>query len=107
MAHVDLPAVEQQQHVYESLCRYFDEHENEVIEIEILPPAIEPTDGESLMQDGSSLGIPKKVLVLAFLAARQTFFDNRDNSRTDPKVQKDTLPMYFCSLIFEIFHQPY
>jgi hypothetical protein len=93
MAHSEPPAVEQQQRVYESLCRYFDEHENEVIEVEILPPAIEPTDGV-LMQDGSSLGIPKKALVLAFLAARQVFFDNKDSSRTDPKVQKYTLPMY-------------
>lgn len=95
MAHGDFPAVEQQQHVYESLCRYFDEHENEVIEIEILPPAIEATDGEALMQDGSSLGVPKKGLILAFLAARQTFFENRDNGPTDTKVQKDALPMYF------------
>jgi hypothetical protein len=95
MAHGDLSAVEPQQHMYESLCRYFDEHENEVIEIEILPPAIETTEGEALMQDGSSLGVPKEALVLAFLAARKTFFDNRDNGPTDPKVQKDTLPMYF------------
>lgn len=86
MAHDDLPAIEQQQHMYESLCRYFDEHENEVIEIEILPPAIEPTDGV-LMQDGLSLGIPKKALAVAFLAARQAFFDNKANSPTDPKVQ--------------------
>lgn len=90
MTNSALPATEQQQHIYESLCRYLDEHENEVIEIEILPPAIEPTDGY-LMQDGSSLGIPKKALALAFLAARQAFFDNKDNSRLDPKVQKDTL----------------
>ncbi|KAF3032305.1 hypothetical protein E8E12_004030 [Didymella heteroderae] len=90
MAHGDIPAVERQQHIYESLCRYFDEHENEVIEIEILPPAIEPTDGEALMQDGSSLGIPKKALVLAFMAARQTFFDNKGNGRTDPKALQAT-----------------
>lgn len=93
MAHSDLSAVEQQQHVYELLCRYFDEHENEVIEIEILPPAIEPPDG-ILMQDGSSLGVPKRALALAFLAARQAFFDNKDNSRVDPKVQKDPFRMY-------------
>lgn len=94
MAHGEFPAVEQQQHMYESLSRYFDEHENEVIEIEILPPAIQPADGEILMQDGSSLGIPKKALILAFLAARRTFFVNRDNGPTDSKVQRDTLPMY-------------
>ena len=86
MADNKLPTVEQQQHVYESLCRYLDEHENEVIEIEILPPALAPTDGV-LMQDGSSLGIPKKALALAFLAARRIFFDNKDNDRLDTKVK--------------------
>lgn len=85
MAHSNPSAIEQQQYAYESLCRYFDEHENEVIEIEVLPPAIEPPDG-ILLQDGSSLGIPKKVLAFAFLAARRAFFDNRDTSLTDPKV---------------------
>ncbi|KAF1928725.1 protein prenylyltransferase [Didymella exigua CBS 183.55] len=92
MAHSELPAVEQQQHMYESLCRYFDEHENEVIEIEVLPSAIEPTDG-ALMQDGLSLGIPKKTLTLAFLAARQAFFDNKDNSPIDPKALQATKVM--------------
>jgi hypothetical protein len=90
MTHSDSSTVEQQQHIYESLSRYFDEHENEVIEIEVLPPAIEPTNGV-LMQDGSSLGIPKKALISAFLVARQVFFENKSNSQTDSKVQKDTL----------------
>jgi hypothetical protein len=87
------PVAEQQKDVYESLSRYFDEHENEVVEIEILPPAIQPTEGV-LMQDGTSLGIPKKALVLAFLAARQTFFDNRSNSQLDPKVPRAPFRMY-------------
>lgn len=87
MAHSDIAAIEHQQHVYESLSRYFSEHEHEVIEIEILPPAIQPPDG-ILMQDGSSLGVSKKALALAFLAARQIFFDNKSNHPLDPKVQK-------------------
>lgn len=89
MAHSDSSVVEKQQHVYESLSRYFSEHENEVIEIEILPPAIQPPDGV-LMQDGSSLGIPKSALALAFIVARQTFFDHKSNSPLDPKVQRAT-----------------
>ena len=93
MAHSDSLVAEQQQHVYESLSRYFDEHENEVIEIEILPPAIQPPDG-MLMQDGSGLGIPKQILALAFLTARQIFFANRFNSPTDSKVLYATLRMY-------------
>lgn len=105
MAHSDPSAVEQRQHVYESLCRYFDEHEHEVIEIEILPSAIEPPTG-SLMQDGSSLGIPKKALAGAFLAARQAFFDNKDNSQTDSKVHTDT-PGRLLKAHLRIFRQPY
>lgn len=79
--------VEQRQHVFESLCHYFDEHENEVIEIEILPSTSEPQVG-LFLQDGSSLGIPKKALVAAFLEARQVFFDSRGNGPTNPKVHR-------------------
>jgi hypothetical protein len=61
---------------YESLSRYLQEHEEEVVEIEILPPAIEPPDG-ILMQDGLYLGVPKNILALAYVEARQRFFDNR------------------------------
>jgi len=94
MAHNDPSAAEQRQHVYESLCRYFEEHEHEVIEIEILSPAIVPPTG-AFMQDGSSLGIPKKALATAFLSARQAFFDNKDNSPTDSKVHTDTFRRNF------------
>lgn len=85
MAHSDPQAVEQQRLAYESLCCYLDKHENEVLEIEILPPAITPPNG-LLLEDGSSLGVPKKVLAVAFLEARRAFFDNKNNSQTDPKV---------------------
>jgi hypothetical protein len=61
---------------YESLSCYFQEHEDEVVEIEILSPAIAPPDG-ILMQDGLYLGVPKNILALAYMEARQRFFDNR------------------------------
>jgi hypothetical protein len=60
---------------YETLSVYFLKHHNKVIEIEILPPSIQPRDGIS-MQDGLSLGVPKKILALAFVEARRHFFEN-------------------------------
>lgn len=104
MAHSDPSAVEQQRLAYESLCCYLDKHENEVLEIEILPPAITPPDG-LLLEDGSSLGVPKKVLVVAFLEARRAFFDNKDNSQTDPKVYHIIIRQPMCSdmLVYENF----
>lgn len=106
MANSDSSVVEQQRHIYESLSRYFDEHENDVIEIEILPTAIQPSDGV-LMQDGLCLGVPKKVLASAFLVARQTFFDNRSNSPVDPKVQIATFRINFQQSCPRYFRQPY
>lgn len=99
MSHSDPSAVEQQRLAYESLCCYLDKHENEVLEIEILPPAITPPNG-LLLEDGSSLGVPKKVLAVAFLEARRAFFDNKDNSQTDPKVYHIIIRQPMCSDMF-------
>jgi hypothetical protein len=63
---------------YESLSHYFREHEDEVVEIEVLPPAIAPPDG-ILMQDGLNVGIPKKILALAYMEARQKFFETHNS----------------------------
>jgi len=78
MAADSIPPEELQKLAYETLSSYFYEHQDEVIEIEILPPAIEPPDG-IIMQDGLSIGIPKKILVLAFLEARKRFFEDMHN----------------------------
>jgi len=64
---------ELQRLAFASLSDYFQEHADEVIEIEILPPTIQPPDGIT-MQDGLGLGVPKKILALAYLEARQRFF---------------------------------
>lgn len=58
---------------FETLSKHFQDHENDILEIEILPPALEPTDN-ILLKDGLNLGIPKKILVLAYLEARERFF---------------------------------
>jgi hypothetical protein len=59
---------------YNALNSFFFSHEDEVVEIEMLPPAIQPVDG-LVMQDAHNLGIPKKVLVAAYIKARQLFFE--------------------------------
>ena len=69
MSYSDLQA-----QAYSALNNFFSAHESEVVEIEMLPPAIQPTDG-LLMQDGLNLGVPKKVLVAAYVKARQLFFE--------------------------------
>ncbi|KAF1839147.1 hypothetical protein BDW02DRAFT_229015 [Decorospora gaudefroyi] len=101
MASGDSQKTELQKRAYESLSKYFQEHEDEVIEIEILPPAIQPPEGV-LMQDGLSLGVPKKVLALAYLEARQRFFDNRTSGLSSPIAK--TLQATKIMLLFDPEH---
>jgi hypothetical protein len=78
MAATESPRTVLQKVAYEALCDYFTGHKDEVIEVEILPPSIQPPDG-ILMQDSLYLGVPKKILALAYLEARQRFFENHHN----------------------------
>ena len=68
-----IPSSELQEQAYNALNAFFKVHQDEVVEIEILPPAIQPTDS-LLMNDGLNLGVPKKVLVLAYVEAKRIFF---------------------------------
>jgi hypothetical protein len=58
---------------YNALKCLFDEYHEHTLEIEILPPAIAPPDKSFFIQEEFSVGIPKKVLVSAFLRAREVF----------------------------------
>jgi hypothetical protein len=58
---------------YDALGKLFEVHRDDVLEIEILPSAISPEEGQFYVQDGLNIGIPKKVLVSAFLRAREVF----------------------------------
>ncbi|KAH7125422.1 hypothetical protein B0J11DRAFT_579968 [Dendryphion nanum] len=60
---------------YTMLDDFFNAHKEEVVEIEILPPHIEPENG-ICMVDGINIGLPKKILALAYLQARQLFFSS-------------------------------
>lgn len=56
---------------FQELVRIFSYRDNQVLEVEIIPPSL----GATFLHDGCSLGITKKALVQAFTVARQLFFD--------------------------------
>lgn len=66
-----------QDRAFQMLNTFFAEHEDEVVEIEILPPEIQPMDGICMIE-GINLGVPKKILALAFVKARQVFNTSRE-----------------------------
>lgn len=57
--------------LYRELARILSDRQNDVLEIEILPPEFGP-----LLHDGHAIGVTKKALVQAFLVARRIFFDS-------------------------------
>jgi hypothetical protein len=60
---------------YDVLNKYLTDHSDAVLNIEILPPAFPPPNG-ICMQEDLNLGLPKEILVLAFLEARRRFLAN-------------------------------
>ena len=61
-----------QRKAYDVLNKYFSDHEDEVLNIEMLPPAFPPPDG-ICMQEELNLGLPREILALAFIEARRIF----------------------------------
>ncbi|CAO2658644.1 Nn.00g063670.m01.CDS01 [Neocucurbitaria sp. VM-36] len=95
MASTEPSRAELQTLAYEALSKYFQEHEDEVVEIEILPPAFEPSRG-ILMQEGLNLGVPKKILALAYVEGRQRFFKEMyDSSLASTVVQATKVMLLF------------
>jgi hypothetical protein len=70
---------------YEALANYFTRHEDENVQIEVLPPAFQPPDGFHL-EDGANLGIPKKTLMFAYLHARALFFKGIEKDSVDSQI---------------------
>jgi hypothetical protein len=58
------------EHAFQELARIFSSRENQVLEVEIIPPSL----GATFLQDGCSVGITKKALVQAYTVARALFF---------------------------------
>ena len=94
MVTTDYSRGELQRLAYETLSKCFQQHEDEVLEIEILSPAIHPPDG-FLMQDGLNLGITKEGLVLAYLEARHRFFKDEDSHNTSSALQATKVMLLF------------
>ena len=61
--------------LFKELAQIFSERQdkNQILEFEILPPAL-ALDSGPLVQDGCSVGVTKKALVQAFAVARRIFF---------------------------------
>jgi hypothetical protein len=73
MSHPPTQHAQLQERAYTTLNTYFTSHAQETLEIEVLPPAFEPT-ASLLLEDATYLGVPKKILALAFVHARSLFF---------------------------------
>jgi len=61
------------QAAYEAIIDAFRSKPDTALEIEILPPAIAPPEGCLIFHEGINVGIPKRTLVAAFLAATGIF----------------------------------
>lgn len=84
---------------YDILNRFFKSNRDRIIELEVLPQALAPAEG-CILQDGTNLcvnlGVPKKVLIKAYLTARQIFFQNRNNFSIDsPAFQATNIILFF------------
>lgn len=91
-ADVFLSAMLPKNHAYDALNDFFKAHEDVTVEIEILPSALAPSD-TLVLQDGINIGIPKEVLVQAYLKARTIFF-LQDASSPSKAVSASSIPRY-------------
>lgn len=82
-----LPDEGVQAKIYAAISHIFSKYSSleKRLVIEILPPGINPPEGETLLEDEieASVGIPKKFLVVAFLKARSIFTSRGSKSFGD------------------------
>jgi hypothetical protein len=72
---------------YKALLSLFKSQQNELLELEILPPSVQPPVGDFYIQEDNSVGISKKALLSAFLAARIQFDAQTADSRLRDEVR--------------------
>ena len=89
---ITLSAILSKKHAYDALNDFFKAHEDVAVEIEILPSALAPND-TLILRDGINIGVPKKVLVQAYLKARSIFF-LQDGSSPSKAVSASSIPRY-------------
>ena len=85
---------------FQELARILSTRHNhsQTLEIEILPPEFGP-----LLHDDCSVGITKKVLVQAFVAARRVFFDTRDGNGNGKQYKEEEGNLLRASEILLLF----
>ncbi|TID13757.1 protein prenyltransferase [Venturia nashicola] len=71
---------------YNALERLFSANIDKVLDIEILPSSVQGPDSPLFFEDGLGVGIPKKVLVAAFVKARE-IFASRSTDASDQSYQ--------------------
>jgi hypothetical protein len=81
MSQKDTATAKLRAQAYDALSSYLEAHHKQIVEVEILPPAIKPQDG-LFMKDGLSLGIPKKIFALAFVEAGKIFIENAKTDKS-------------------------
>lgn len=65
---------------YDALERIFSANIDRVLDIEILPSSADVPDGQLFFEDELGVGIPKKMLVAAFVQAREIFAARSTNA---------------------------
>ncbi|KAF1986661.1 hypothetical protein K402DRAFT_412678 [Aulographum hederae CBS 113979] len=68
---------------YAAISAQFDTHADRILEIEILPSAIKPPEGDIILVDGQYIGVPKKILAAAFLVATKIFWERSPQPSND------------------------
>jgi hypothetical protein len=71
---------EVQNAAYDALERIFSANIDKVLDIEILPSSANVPDGQLFFEDELGVGVPKKVLVAAFVRAREIFAARSTNA---------------------------
>jgi hypothetical protein len=94
MSQEDVAAAKLRTQAYDAFSNYLEAHHKQIVEIEVLPPAIKAKDG-LFMVDGLSLGIPKKIFALAFIEARKIFLENIKNEHSHSLALKATRVILF------------
>lgn len=101
MSQKDSATAKLQVRAYEALSTYLEDNHRKILEIEILSPAIKPPNG-LFLQEGINLGVPKKILALAFVEARRVFMENFETGNEES--QALALKATRVILLFETDH---
>ena len=94
------------QELPEDLTLFFKAHAGQILEIEVLPSSFPLPSGSTspILQDGPSLGIPKKALVHAFLAARHALFRTLKLNTLNEQEAEEAMTATQVVLLFDPEH---